>query len=234
MTQTYIVRAYDSNHHELWITIGSSHVGAEPCRRVRGENLPAVYAITKTGQIIDPETGYPVIRQRNPETGRKSQGRRRVAYFRTYAVTHGAETIAEIHITKHGRQTGIRNYQTRRPDDERAEHAPRITGWPPIHTGPRIESTGTGSYRLVIGEGDVDCLCGTSRSDQWGDTAVVIATCHKILRRETGHWWGFAYHNRVTGDHCPMEEATGSIVRKHLEAIGQETISERGDDPARW
>lgn len=228
--QRYTIRAYDANHNELWITVGSSFVGAESCRRTdRLADIINAYKLIKTGQIIDQETGLPVVRHRDPVTGKRTQGRRRVAYFRIY----NEEVIWEAHITKHGRQAGVRNHQARRDSDDRVA---LISGHPPIHTGPRIVNTGY-SYELVIGEGDPHGLRtkGNRNIDQWGDPVVHIATSCRVTSIETeGSWWGYTYRNHYTRDHCPLECATIPDVRRHLYAIAEEMLGKYGPDITRW
>jgi hypothetical protein len=226
----YTITAYDANHNELWITIGTSFVGAEACRRTdRISDVVNTYELVKTGKIIDPETGLPVIRHRDPNTGQRTQGSRYVAYFRVY----DNNTIFEIHITRHGRKAGVRNYQTRRDSDTRTG---QIIGYPPVHTGPRIVNTGY-SYQLIIGEGDPNGLRirGNQNIDRWGDPVVHIATCHRVTSIETeGGWWGYTYDNHYTWDHCPLERATVADVHRHLTAIAEEMIGKYGTDITRW
>lgn len=223
----YTITAYDTNHNQLWITIGSSHIGAEPCRRTnRVSEILIAYNI-KTGQIIDPETDRPVIRHYDPTTGQRTQSSRRIAYFRVY----DKDAIFEIYITKHGRKAGIRNYETRRLSDTRAA---QILGHPPIHTAPQIINTGY-NIKLVIGEGDPQGLRfpGVQNADRWGDPVVHLATCHRVTKVDAG-WWGYTYENHYTWDHCPLERATIPEVHQHLMAIADETIKKYGADISRW
>lgn len=227
--QRYTIRAYDANHNELWITIGSSFVGAEPCRRTdRLADIINAYKLIKTGQIIDQGTGLPVVRRRDPVTGKRTQGRRRVAYFRVYS----EEVIWEAHITKHGRQAGVRNHQARRDNDVRVA---LINGHPPIHTGPRVVNTGY-SYELVIGEGDPHGMRNGNRNiDRWGDPVVHIASCYRVTSAETeGSWWGYTYRNHYTWDDCPLQCATIPDVHRHLYAVAEEMLGKYGPDITRW
>jgi len=223
------VTAFDVDHNMLWITIGSSHVGAEArISTDRASGVVNTYRRT-TGQIIDPETGRPVVRVRDPRTGRRIQGSRRIAYFRTYTNGH----IAEIYITEHGRRAGIRNHETRRDSDTRSAH---ILGHPPIHTGPRVVDTGH-SYELVIGEGNPYGFRTMHQPniDRWGDPVVHIATCHRVtLADSDGSWWGYTYYNYCTMDHCPLANATVADVRRHLMGEAQVLIEKHGSDITRW
>lgn len=223
----YAIHAYDANHNELWITIGTSFVGAEAFRRTdRIVDVANTYELVKTGKIIDPETGLPIIRQSDPNTGQRTQGSRYVAYFRTYANS----TVSEIYITRHGRKVGVRNYQTRRDSDTRTT---KIIGYRPIHTAPRIVNTENG-YQLVVGEGnpnDLDC----GNVDQWGDHAIHIATCDRITKDDTNdRWWGYTYTNHYTWEYKPLKRATVLDVRRHLNAIAKEMITKYGTDLTRW
>lgn len=226
----YTITAYDSDHNELWITIGSSHIGAESCRRTdRISEVVIAYNTVKTGQIIDSETGLPIVRHRDPATGKRTQGSRRVAYFRVY--DKGA--IFEIYITWHGRKAGIRNYQTRRPSDTRTG---QIIGCVPIHTGPRVVYTGH-SYELIIGEGDPKGLRAKDNQniDRWGDSVAHIATCHRRTKAETeGKWWGYVYVNHYTWSDFALEQATVQDVEIHLLLVAREMINLRGTDISRW
>jgi hypothetical protein len=228
----YTITAYDTNHNELWITIGSSHVGAEA--RLSSDNVADVekaYRIT-TGKIIDPETGRPVVRTRDPRTGKRTQGARRIAYFRTY--TDGC--ISEIHITRHGRNAGIRNYQTRRPSDTRTARF-TSSSCPPIHTGPRVVANGYGGFDLVIGEGDPHGQrSGDNHNiDRWGDPAVLIGNCHRVtLADSEGSWWGYVYQNYINWDNSPLQNATVADVHRHLIAVAEEMIDKYGADITRW
>lgn len=223
----YTIRAYDKNHNELWITIGTSHVGAQACRHTdQISNVLNTY-YTKTGKIIDPETGLPVIRKLDPSTGKRSQGSRRIAYFRVY----DNNEIFEINITRYGREVGIRNYEARRPADRRSAG---IVGHAPIHTGPRIVKT-DGTYSLELGEGDPDsCKLSPGRNaDRWGDPALRAASCRRITNLEAG-WWGYAFENHVTWDHYPMERATGECVKEHLLEVADELAQKFGVDFTQW
>lgn len=226
----YTITAYDANHNELWITIGTSFVGAEACRRTdRISDVVNAYDLVRTGKIIDPETGLPVVRHRDPNTGQRTQGSRYVAYFRVY----DNNTIFEIYITRHGRKTGVRNYQTRRPSDVRSA---RILGCKPIHTGPRIVNTGY-SLKLIIGEGDPNGLRtkGNKNIDRWGDPVIHMATSVKVTRAEAeNHWWGYTYENHYTWDHCALQYATLADVKQHLLAVADEMIGKYGTDITRW
>lgn len=226
----YAIHAYDANHNELWITIGSSHVDAEAHRSTdRIGDVVNTYDLVRTGKIIDPETGLPVVRRRDPNTGQRTQGARYVAYFRVY----DNNTIFEIYVTRHGRKAGVRNYQTRRPGDCRAA---TIIGCRPIHTGPRVVNTGY-NYQLIIGEGDPNGLRlrGNHNIDQWGDPVAHIATCSRVTRAESdGGWWGYTYDNHYTWVHCPLDQATIPDVHRHLNAIAEEMIDTYGADITRW
>lgn len=221
----YTIRAYDADHNELWITDGSY----EACRRTDNvADIIRAYKLVKTGRIIDPETGLPVVRHRGPATGRRIQGSRYVAYLRAY----DEDVIWEAHITRYGRKVGVRNHQARRGGDTRAA---LISGHPPIHTGPRIVDTGHG-YELVIGEGNPHGMRSGNRNvDRWGDPVVHIATCYRVTSIETeGGWWGYTYSNHYTWDHCPLEYATIADMRRHLQVIAQEMIDKYGTDITRW
>ena len=226
----YTITAYDANHNELWIAIGSSHVGAEPRRYTdRVADVVNAYDLIRTGKIIAPETGLPVVRHRDPDTGKRTKGSRYVAYFRVY----DNNAIFEIYITYNGRKAGIRNYQTRRDTDARTA---QIIGCQPIHTDPRIVNTGHG-HELIIGEGDPHGLRtnGFQNIDRWGDAVVHIATCHRVTNIETeGNWWGYTYENHYTWDHCPLERATVTDVHRHLTTIATEMINKYGADITRW
>lgn len=225
----YTIRGYDANHNELWITIGTSFVGAEACRRTDSViDIINICELVKTGKIIDPETGLPVIRHRDPVTGQRTQGSRYVAYFRIYC----EEVIWEVFFTRHGRKAGVRNHEGRRDDDDRTA---LISGHPPIHTGPRIVNTGYG-HELIIGEGDPHGTRGGSQNiDRWGDPVVHIATCYRVTKGESDNgWWGYTYYNYYTRDNCPLDRATIADVRRHLHAIAEEMIAQRGSDIASW
>jgi hypothetical protein len=227
----YTITAYDTNHNELWITIGSSFVGAEACRRTdRVANVVNAYTLIRTGKIIDPETGLPVVRTRDPRTGQRTQGARRVAYFRVY----DNHTIWKIHITAHGRKAGIRNYQTRRPGDTRPG---QIIGYPPIHTNPRVVGNGYGGFDVILGEGDPHGLRtkGIRNVDKWGDPVIVLGNCHRVtLANSEGAWWGYTYQNYYTHDHGPLQNATVADVRRHLMSEAEEMIGKYGTDITRW
>lgn len=227
----YTIRAYDTNHNELWITIGSWFVGAEACRRTdKIKDVINAYKLIRTGNIIDPETGLPVVRTRDPHTGQRTPGSRRVAYFRVY--NEGA--IWEIRITVHGRKAGIRNYQTRRPSDTRSV---KIIGCRPIHTGPRVVGNGHGGFDVILGEGDPHGLRteGNRNVDKWGDPVIVLGNCHRVtLGDSEGAWWGYTYQNYYTHDHFPLQNATVSDVHRHLMAEAEEMIGKYGTDITRW
>jgi hypothetical protein len=227
----YMITAYDINHNELWISAGSSHDGAEPCIRTdRIADIITNFKILNTGKIINPETGLPVNRIRDPQTGKRNQGSRRIAYFRTY----NQNSIWEIYITAHGRKAGIRNYQARRPSDMRTA---QVIGCPPIKDEPRIIANGYGGFDLVIGEGDLQGLRakGNRNIDRYGDPVVVIANCHRVTLSDTeGSWWGYTYQNYYTLDHCPLQNATSVDVRTLLMTEAKEMIEMYGSDITRW
>ena len=227
----YTITAYDTNHNKLWITIGSSFVGAEACRRTdRIAEVVNAYTLIRTGKIIDPETGLPVVRIRDPRTGQRALGARRVAYFRVY----DNHTIWEIHITAHGRKAGIRNYQTRRPGDTRPG---QIIGYPPIHTNPRVVANGHGGFDLIIGEGDPNGprTKYNPNIDKWGDPVIVLGNCRRVtLTDSDGAWWGYTYQNYYTNDHCPLQNATVADVHRHLMSEAEEMIGKHGSDITRW
>lgn len=179
----YNVRAYDQDHNELWITIGSAHIGAVPhITTDRAAHVVGTYDTLKTGKIIDSEAGLPIVRTRDPKTGRWTMGKRRIAYFRTDNDGH----CFEIYITKHGRQAGIRNYQARSATDAPGVH---ILGHPPIHTAPRMErhpGFPTGYYVYVVGEGN-PYAC-----DDSSDTGTIIAEAVRCTHVDSG-WSGWEF-----------------------------------------
>lgn len=174
----YTVRAYDQEHNELWIAAGSAHLNAVPhITTDRVAHVVGTYETVKTGKIIDPDTGLPTIRTRDPKTGRWTKGKRRIAYFRT---TNSGGYCFEIYFTKHGRQAGVRNYQARRATD-----APgvRILGHQPIHTAPRMERCPgfqTGYYTYVVGEGN------PYGRDDSSDEGTIIAEAVRCTRVNCG------------------------------------------------
>lgn len=225
----YAIHAYDANHNELWITIGTSFVGAEPCRRTdRIGDVVNAYELIKTGKIIDPETNLPVIRHRDPNTGHRTNGSRYVAYFRIYE----NNAISTIFITYNGRKSGVRNYQTRRDADTQTAN---IIGCPPMHTSPRIVKTGR-AYVLAVGEGDPYNALGRGKTvDRWGDPAICIATCTRVKAKDVDDsWWGYTCKNHRTGEHYVIEHATIADVYDHLDAIAARAVVDHGPDITRW
>lgn len=224
----YTIKAYDTNHNELWISAGWTHDGAEPSIHTdHVSDVVNTYAL-RTGKIIDSETGLPVARLRDPQTGQRAQGSKLIAYFRAY----DQDMIWEINITRHGRKAGIRNYQTRSPLDPRTG---QIIGHPPIHTGIRVESNGYGGLVSIIGEGDPDGLrlSGEPYTDKWGDDVRTLGSCQRAFKIESG-WWGYTYQNHCTWELRSMENATAQDVHKHLLAEAQKLEAKYGPDFTRW
>lgn len=52
--------------------------------------------------------------------------------------------------------------------------------------------------------------------------------------RTGGAWWGYTYENHYTWDHCPLQNATISDVRRHLMGEAQGLIDRYGADITRW
>lgn len=236
MTQTpkrYTITAYDVNHNQLWITIGSSFVDAEACRRTnRIADVVNAYELVKTGKIIDPETGLPVVRRRDLDTGQRTQGSRRVAYFRIY----DNSTIFEIHITRHGRKAGIRNYQTRRPSDERAA---QILGFPPVSTDPYLDVRHNGMrLEIVFGEGDPNSFSkpGHPNTDRWGDPVYRACSASRVFAYEVeGHWHGWTFEDYVNhNNHMALVNATRADAERHLRSAAAEMVSKYEADITRW
>jgi len=225
----YTIEAYDTNRNQLWISAGWTHSNAEPCIRTdRVADVVTSYGILHTGKIIDSESGLPVTRTRDPKTGQRTPGARRIAYFRVY----DQGVIWEINITKHGRQAGIRNYQTRSALDPRVG---QIIGHPPIHTGIRVESNGYGGFISIIGEGDPNGLrlSGEPYTDKWGDDVRTLGSCHRVFKIESG-WWGYAYENYCTWNHHPLQHATAPMAHQHLLSEAQALEAKYGPDFTRW
>lgn len=225
----YTVHAYDRNHNELWISIGSAHEGATPY--VTSDNqadVRTVLRMDKMGCIIDLTTGKPQPHTTLPN-GKRSVGKRAIAYFR---ITDNG-TIWKIRMTHAGRKAGIRNYQTRRPEDT---YPAPITGGMPITT-PRIETTYAGNTVLVIGEGDPEGerLSGEKYIDRDGDDVRTIGTIRRITKAESGSWWGYALEDHVNhNNHFAMPNVTKQDAIKALINLGNEYLVRYGADFTAW
>jgi hypothetical protein len=219
----YEVHAFDKTGLELWIEPGTSHQGAMPHRIADSRAyVQTIIGVSKLGRIIDQSTGKPIDRKRNPETGRWSQASKRVAYFRVVDQFDGHE----IYFTKHGRETGVRNYKAY---ETGYAGSALIGGCPPIHTEPRIDETGY-SLRLVVGEGNPDdMITGTDHVDRHGDQAYVIAQAHRVTLAESdGSWSGWSVQDIHGRSHFPIEGATVEDVREQLRIIRDEFVAAGG------
>ena len=225
----HMLTAYDRNNNELWIS--SDNIGEEPgIRTDYASDVINICETVKTGKIIDSRTGLPVVQHHDPETNKPAQISKRIAYFRIY----DNQSIWSIYITEYGRKAGIRNYETRRPDDTESA---QIIGYPPIRDS-RIEVTYHNDLDLIIGEGEArePIIHGKQRNiDRWGDPVVLIATCNKISLEDSDYLWqGYTYVNHLTSEIYALENATRAYVRKYLKNVAREMITKYGDDITKW
>jgi hypothetical protein len=177
----YTIRAYDRNHNQLWIGsrtfVNANDVAHVETRTAKG--IINTYEL-KMGLVIDPETGRPLRTETKNSTIGKTQSRS-IAYFRT--CENGR--VFEIYITKSGRNSGVRNYQTRSAADGKCH----IVGAAPV-PGPYILKVNAEEYCVVIGEGDPGGLCGSDwMHDKHEDIVITVAECHKAPRCCSWHGW---------------------------------------------
>lgn len=228
MTQTskkYWITAYDHNHDRLWIdlSITSTDDDADGDHHTdHVTSIVATYADVLRGYPIDPETGLPVT----------TIGKRDVAYFRT----HEDCSIMEIWITRSGRRSHIRNYQTRRPGDKRAAH---ILGFPPISTDPYLDIRHNGRrLEIVFGEGDPNTYSkpGHPNTDRWGDPVYLACSASRVFAYETeGNWHGWTFNDYVNhNNHMALVDATRADVERHLRSTATEMVNKYGADITRW
>jgi len=226
MSKEYTTLAYDKNGQPLGIDTGVG--GVRPCQRtILFEYVKAINAITKLGAIMDGE--------------RAGSAKRRVAYFRTFVRDLDAPrdpakpdgVLKAIYVTMYGRESGIRDYQTRRPEDNSGPV--QILGYVPLHTRPRIIRMDAG-YQLIVGEGDPAATATPGRrEDQWGYPIVCVATCRRVtLNRTNGAWWGYTYENHITGESLQLRGHRAKMVRAGLTKVGFEMLNTRGRDITRW